>query len=362
MGEAIVVSLFFTVRVLLVGGFLLILPRITRKGLLFGAYIGEATADRDVARMVKSDWSRGCVYLMVFSLFVGYSISLAGMPVVGNLTGTSVLLLGALVLYLRTYRRARALAPQGVDRRAHTSVAPLVGGEPLGKGFAKLALGICLVVSGATFVYAIVSSQGSWLDTSFVTTVFFPSLNFVVSPFFALLALLTADAKLSVRGGAGGFSIEAQSAFRAASSRILGWTALALCGLMTILSAQIIRVRHYGGSFGAGDWLVAGFAAAGFVVFLFVLLVRLVKKYGQGGALMETDTANAPLTNGLADNSHWIGGLFFVDRKDPSIMVEKRFGLGYTFNYGNWRAVLIVGTFFGLTIGLIAYALFVTIS
>ena len=66
-------------------------------------------------------------------------------------------------------------------------------------------------------------------------------------------------------------------------------------------------------------------------------------------------------TNGLADNTHWFGGLFFVDREDPSVMVEKRFGLGYTFNYGNWKAVLLVGTFCGLTIGLITYALFVAL-
>lgn len=365
MGEAIVVNLFLTARVLLVGGFLLILPRITRKGLLFGTYVGEASVDREAARRLLSEWSRGCVFLMVLSLLIGYVISLAGMPVVGNLTGTSILLLGALILYLRIYPRARALAPPAADRQAHTSVAPLVGGEPMGKGFAKLALGICLLMSVVTFVYAIVSSEGSWSDTSFVTMVFVPSLNLLFSPFLALIALLTADAKLSVRGGPGGRSIEAQRAFRAALTRITGWTALLACVFMTVLSVQIIRMRLSGvGSFRTGDWLMMGFMAAVllvFLVFILVNLIRIVKEYGQGGALMETGTAEAPLTNGLADNTHWFGGLFYVDRKDPSVMVEKRFGLGYTFNYGNWKTVLLVGTFLVATLGLIAIALFVTL-
>ena len=257
---------------------------------------------------------------------------------------------------------ARALAPPEVAGRANVAVAPLVGGEPAGKGFAKLALGICLPLSVVTFIYATVNSEGTWLDSSFVMTMFFPSLNLVMSPFFALLALFTSDAKLSIRGGAGGFSIEAQSAFRAASARIFGWAALLLCGVMTLLSVQIIRTRLSGGSFSGGDLILTGFMALAFVVFMFVSLVRLVKNYGQGGALMETGTAEAPLTNGLADNTHWFGGLFYVDRKDPSLMVEKRFGLGYTFNYGNWRAVLLVSVVLVAIIGLVAIAGFVMLN
>ena len=52
----------------------------------------------------------------------------------------------------------------------------------------------------------------------------------------------------------------------------------------------------------------------------------------------------------------WVRGLFYVDRDDPSIMVEKRFGLGYTLNYGN-HSVLIVATFLLLSLGLIALGL-----
>ncbi len=32
---------------------------------------------------------------------------------------------------------------------------------------------------------------------------------------------------------------------------------------------------------------------------------------------MERGSADAPLTNGLADNEHWVWGLFFFDRNDP---------------------------------------------
>ena len=37
--------------------------------------------------------------------------------------------------------------------------------------------------------------------------------------------------------------------------------------------------------------------------------------------------------------SAWRGGFFYVDREDPALFVPKRYGLGYTFNYGH-RAAL----------------------
>ena len=61
MSEAVIANLALAFRVLLVGGILLLLPRITRRGLLFGAYVGEALADRDAARRLRGSWYRGCV-------------------------------------------------------------------------------------------------------------------------------------------------------------------------------------------------------------------------------------------------------------------------------------------------------------
>ena len=132
MTETMVVNLFLTVRVFIVGGFLLILPRIVRKGLVFGTYVGEAVADGEAVHSVRRSWNRGCVMLMAVSLLVGYGISLAGWPVTGNLTGTAVLLLSAPLLYLRMYLKARVLAPPAVARQAEvaTWMSPAIAAGP----------------------------------------------------------------------------------------------------------------------------------------------------------------------------------------------------------------------------------------
>jgi uncharacterized membrane protein len=329
MSEATVVNLFLTARVLLVGGILVVLPRITRKGLVFGAYVGEATVDRKDARRILAGWDRSCVTLMVVSLLVGWAISLAGRPVAGNLTGTAILVLGAAMLYLRFHHRARDLVPAAAARQAEQATAPLLGSDARGTGLAVFALGFCLVTALATLAYAIVSYPAV-RGESFALIVLAPGVNLLLSPFLALLALLTVRAKRSV------------------------WTALLFCAFMALLSVEIVRL-------GLSETRDIGFRIvwmAGIAVaFMLAALIWIMTRYGQGGALRETGTVEAPLTNGLADNARWVWGVFYVDRDDPSIMVEKRFGIGYTLNYGNRTAIRIVVTWLILALGLAALAL-----
>ncbi|MCX4751012.1 DUF5808 domain-containing protein [Kitasatospora sp. NBC_01287] len=43
------------------------------------------------------------------------------------------------------------------------------------------------------------------------------------------------------------------------------------------------------------------------------------------------------------DDRYWrAGGLFYVNRQDPSLLVAKRFGIGWTVNFGNPRCLLLL--------------------
>ena len=368
MTEAVVINLFLTLRVLLVGGILLALPHITRKGLLFGVYVGEEFGGTESGGQLLRSWHLGCLGVMALALAVGYGISVLGWPLAGNLTGTAVLLLAALALYIRTYSRTRALATPQAAQQARTTAASLEVRAPERAGFAKLVLGICVLTSLATFVYAAVAYAGlpdrvpalnslnsvALSDKSMLAALFFPVLNLVVSPMYAVLVLLTATAKRSVRGGSGGRSVEAQDAFRAVMTNVFGWVTLFMCALLTLISVQLVRVAlAQTTALGAGVWWIVG----ALLVFALVGLFRIVTGHGQGGALRERASVEAPLTGGLADDTHWVLGMFYVDRDDPSIMVEKRFGIGYSLNYGNRRAVLLVVAFGGLMLSLTAVGL-----
>ena len=42
------------------------------------------------------------------------------------------------------------------------------------------------------------------------------------------------------------------------------------------------------------------------------------------------------------EDRYWKAGVIYVNRKDPAVLVEKRFGIGYTMNFGHWISWLIL--------------------
>ena len=237
MSEAVVVNLFLVIRVTLVGGILLIFSRITRKGLLFGVYVGEEFADGDEGSRLLRSWDRGVLVLMAVSVLIGLAFSLVGHPVAGNLSGTGFLLLASFGLYLRTHSRVRPLIPPGVERQAELGTATLQSGIPRGETFAKFTFIACVLTALATLTYAIVGYRAmpdrvpslsspfvlaDDLVTKSIVVFILPAvLNLLLSPVYALGAWLTTSAKLSVREGTDFRSAAAQMAFDTAPNRTM---------------------------------------------------------------------------------------------------------------------------------------------
>ena len=365
MSEAVVVNLFLMVRVALVGGILLIFPRITRKGLLFGVYVGEEFAAGDQGRRLIRSWDTGCLMIMAISVLIGLTMSFLGHPVAGNLTGTGFLLSAGFGLYLRSHSKVRPLTPAGVERQAELGTATLQSERPRGETFAMFTTILCVLTALATLTYAIISYRAmpvrvpslsspfgladGWTTKSIEVFIFPPTLNLLLSPIYALGAWLTTSAKLSVREGTDFRSVAAQMAFRTTTANILSGTSLLICAFLTLYSVQMIRIGlSETQSLGSGIW----FLPPAFILFALGSLVRVFMGIGQGGALMERGSEDRGLTGALADNAHWVLGLFYVNREDPSMIIESRFGIGYTFNYGNRISIL-------LTVAMIVLALLI---
>lgn len=55
------------------------------------------------------------------------------------------------------------------------------------------------------------------------------------------------------------------------------------------------------------------------------------------------------------DDRHWRGGLIYINREDPALLVPRRFGLGWTLNFGDPRAAMLlagVAALIGLVLAL----------
>jgi uncharacterized membrane protein len=76
------------------------------------------------------------------------------------------------------------------------------------------------------------------------------------------------------------------------------------------------------------------------LVYVAILLgggIVLALRTGQGGARLGSPAETAV---DRMDDRYWKLGGFYVNPQDPSLLVEKRFGVGWTFNFGNRWGVI----------------------
>jgi uncharacterized membrane protein len=98
------------------------------------------------------------------------------------------------------------------------------------------------------------------------------------------------------------------------------------------------------------DWQVYRFSGAGRVMSALpatagvLLLAAVALRVGQGGWRLNGNVRGlAPATGGDRDDDRfWKAGLLYVNRDDPALIVAARFGAGWTLNFGNPAAWLII--------------------
>jgi uncharacterized membrane protein len=361
--ELLVVTLL---ELLIAGGFLLLYPRISRRGLIFGVYVGESASDGLQARAIRRGWDLGVLACVAASIATTYLVYRLGPPPALAAVPLCVLLLGAVLVYLRAYHRAHALAQTVPPPLA---AAPLIPPPPALSWLALVTFAVGLAGGLVALAYtwshyqalpALVpihfgfsGAPDGWKAKSFTTVMLLPLMTLVMGVGLSGLVYLVTRAKRGLRYPDDGRSLAAQLRFRNAVAVLLAGAAVLVTVLLACISVGSVRV-----GLGLATKLSPAVPVAGVLLIAWALAgtLTIAVRFGQGGARLE-QPARAPLTDGLADNRHWVLGVFYVNRDDPSLLVERRFGLGYTINFGNPRAVALTVLFFGALLGLTLAAL-----
>jgi uncharacterized membrane protein len=328
---------------------------IVRKGLLFGVYVGEGAFDGKTARRIIRSWYAWMAGALVASLAVGIGTVLALPSPPLMILPVLVQLVAFLLLYLRAHFQARALAPSGPLPPAAATLGPAIATStklPL----IALALGFLLgsyAVAYAWGHYADLpvrvpthfgpsGKPDGWSPKSASAVMLLPFMSLFLGTALAGMAWLTGRAKRAIRLSDRGASLEAQLKFRSAVTRFLSGVAVLTAAMLAAMSVMTIDV-----GLGRRSGLSSGtlVLTIGLMAYAIGGTLYIAIRYGQGGARLERATSETPLTNGLADNRKWVLGLIYVNREDPSIFVERRFGFGYTVNLGNWKALLLLAIF-----------------
>lgn len=94
-----------------------------------------------------------------------------------------------------------------------------------------------------------------------------------------------------------------------------------------------------------------------YTIFMALVMMAFIIQFikiGQGGRNIDVDEEEKDELY-KDDDSKWVLGSIYFNRNDPTWMVEKRTGIGWTINFGNPKAVI-------LFIALIALLIFLTIK
>ena len=86
-----------------------------------------------------------------------------------------------------------------------------------------------------------------------------------------------------------------------------------------------------------------------------LLLSAVAARTGQGGSRLNGNVRGLALARGTDrdDDRFWKGGLLYVNRDDPAIVVGSRFGAGWTANFGNPVAWVILAAMVAALAGLV---------
>lgn len=115
------------------------------------------------------------------------------------------------------------------------------------------------------------------------------------------------------------------------------WFMFLIVFLITILFSYFQLTTIHPQIIGDQLKLVIPFAFLILILIGTVVFALIVGRTDKGAPVQ----VNGDITD-LDDDSYWKGGLFYFNRNDPSIFVEKRFGVGWTLNFANPLGYLIV--------------------
>jgi len=315
---------------LLVNGLLLLaVPDLMRPGLFFGRTVAADFRDSPAARTIRRHYSSalGTVTLIALGLAV-----LMGLAATGTLAAPAVLAklaanraLGALptlfqiALGLCAFIEANRATRAHAVRRASvvTIELPARPDPPSSIALAILALPIVslAVLAAWTALHWHFGRPERWVakTPAHVATLFLITLLPCALPAAVAWGVLYGSRRVASTG-------EAATRERRFRGRFVALMVIGECLLAFPAWAGVLALPAQAMTL----WQLASPAAI-------LILAASLLLMGQGGSRGLGRSAAAPLGD-RTDDGHWLWGLLYFNRADPAFLVEKRFGIGYSFN------------------------------
>jgi uncharacterized membrane protein len=309
------------------------MPLWQRSGIWFGVTVAPGYADGPEARRVLQRF-RIAIWLLALA---AVGLTAIGGPAAFRWTfpaGITLELAGMLaaLVYARRRTLPHAEHPSGV-RSASLTLAP----ERMPGGIAAAAVPFAILAAAAFWIYlnwgriperfpvhwGIDGTPDRWSARTWLG-VYTPLLVGAVQS--GLLLLVGFGILRASPRGRGAANAAAGAQFRRATLQFL---LASIWGMAFVLAAVSVGPVFGGSTFGSLPPLLLSIGLIVLAIPFLWRIVRINRTMGSGG-------------DGTPDHC-WKLGIFYVNPADPAIFVPKRFGIGYTCNFGSGATWLFLG-------------------
>ena len=173
----------------------------------------------------------------------------------------------------------------------------------------------------------------SYAPKSMMTVLMMPAIQLFIAAIFAFVYYTLKRARPELSADAVEVTSEQNRKHRYA------WSAFSVFGgMLLMLLFGVIQLEMLG--------VVQGVSYIATIVSMVLFIgavLALSIIFGQSGSRVKVGGADGTQTVvNRKDDKYWKMGAFYFNKNDPSMFVEKRFGIGYTLNFANPLAVIVM--------------------
>ncbi|MEK5484370.1 DUF1648 domain-containing protein [Viridibacillus sp. FSL R5-0888] len=174
----------------------------------------------------------------------------------------------------------------------------------------------------------------AFTDKNRFSVIALPLILLVMQIMFAGIIELTRRSGIKISATRTQRSIRQQLALRKYSS----WLMFLMTMLITILFSFLQLTTIHSDLVSESVMLIM------FISFIFLTIIGVITfavKLSSLGEAKGTNYSSSGITD-VDEDQYWIGGLIYFNRNDPSVFVEKRFGVGWTVNMARPTAIACI--------------------
>jgi len=330
----------------------LFMPRLVREDILFGVRIPQDRLKSPSAAGLRGLYTRCYLAFSIpVSVFMAWHI-FDTENIFWFSLGFFFLLLGQGVLYIWIHKKARRLKESEkwlegkiqstvVETSFRKNAGPVSGWWyliPLVIVFANMAFSIWNYASLGSMLPVHFNAAGEadrWVDKSFLNVFLLCLTQIVLTAMMFFVHWMIGASKQELNPADPEASVARVIRFRRTWSVYLLFLNIFLLLLTSYFHWKALGFIRTSSSLSIG-------LTTAWMVLLFGSLLYLVFALGQGGSRLRIGSGADTGRVNRDDDRFWKWGMFYYNPDDPAMFVEKRFGIGWTNNFANPKANLML--------------------